>query len=165
MTTDELGFEFVAKHLLCEYFCHTANISPSSPKMTNNFISGCNGIFGLPMEAKDVTVEDLKGSFPTQEVLQKWHDGEDVEWPPMDEEPEFPELRFEIGTRVLCRIGPDANKDWAPGKIVLLWYREPNWPRGSFAPYKIRLDDGRDIFAPGDMDQVIRAAPVTAQKG
>lgn len=108
------------------------------------------------MEAKDVTPEDLEGNFPTPEVLQKWHDGEDADWPPIDAEPEFPELRFEVGTPVLCRIGPDATTDWAPGKITLLWYREPSWPKGSFAPYKIQLDDGRSIFAPGDMDQVIR---------
>lgn len=123
--------------------------------------SGCNGIFGLPVEAKDVTLETLKSNFPTPEVLEKWHAGEDADWPPMDEEAEaeFPELRFDVGTRVLCRIGPDVNKDWAPGEIVLLWYREPNWPQGSFAPYKIKLDDGRNIFAPGDMDQVIRLDP------
>jgi hypothetical protein len=108
------------------------------------------------MEAKDVTKDDLKHNFPTLEVLEKWAAGEDADWPPMDEEPDFPELRFQMGTKVLCRIGPDATKDWAPGTVVLLWYREPNWPNGSFAPYKIQLDDGRNIFAPADMDQVIR---------
>eukprot|EP00537_Pseudo-nitzschia_pungens_P006498 CAMPEP_0172359754 /NCGR_PEP_ID=MMETSP1060-20121228/3912_1 /TAXON_ID=37318 /ORGANISM="Pseudo-nitzschia pungens, Strain cf. cingulata" /LENGTH=135 /DNA_ID=CAMNT_0013081539 /DNA_START=971 /DNA_END=1378 /DNA_ORIENTATION=- len=117
--------------------------------------SGKDGMIGLPMEAREVTKEELASRFPTVEVLEKWHRGEDAEWPPY-EEPEFPELRFDIGTRVLCRIGADAEKDWAPGKVVQLWYSEENWPPGSFAPYKVRLDDGRDIFAPGDMDQVIR---------
>ena len=127
--------------------------------------SGCSGIFGIPMKAMEVTPEELKFSFPTPDVLEKWHKGEDAEWPPLEEEDEDgeefkdrPQLRFELGTRVQCRIGPDATKDWADGTICLLWYRESNWPKGSFAPYKIALDDGREIFAPGDMDQIIRKA-------
>lgn len=108
------------------------------------------------MEAREVTKEELEASFPTRDVLEKWHQGEDADWPPMEEPAEMPELRFDIGTRVQCRIGPDATKDWASGTVVLLWYREPNWPPASFAPYKIKLDDGREIFAPGDMDQIIR---------
>lgn len=116
-------------------------------------------MFGLPMEAREVNPEELKHAFPTTEVLQKWHQGEDADWPPMEDPGEMPELRFSIGTRVQCRIGPDATKDWANGTIILLWYREANWPPGSFAPYQIKLDDGREIFAPGDMDQIIRRAP------
>lgn len=123
--------------------------------------SGSNGMFGLPMEAREVTEEDLQGSFPTADVLEKWQRGEDAEWPPaMDpSNMEMPELRFDMGTKVLCRIGPDATKDWAPGTIVMLWYREDSWPPGSLAPYKVKLDDGRDIFAPGDIDQVIKKQP------
>ena len=37
--------------------------------------------------------------------------------------------------------------------IVALNYSEP----GSVAPYQIQLDDGRLIFTPQDIDQVIRA--------
>ena len=107
------------------------------------------------MEAREVTKEDLEAMFPTKEVLEAWHRGEDADWPPMDDGA-LPQLRFEQGAKVLCRIGPDAAKDWAPGTVIQLWYREANWPEGSFAPYKIKLDDGRDIFAPADMDQVIR---------
>jgi hypothetical protein len=110
------------------------------------------------MEAKEVTKEELKNNFPTVPVLEAWFRGEDADWPPM-EDPDFPELRFSVGTRVLCRVGPNAETDWAAGTIVLLWYREETWPPGSFAPYKIELDDGRNIFAPGDMDQVIRKHP------
>ena len=112
-------------------------------------------MFGLPMEAKEVTREELQTSFPTVDILEKWSKGIDADWPPMDSTG-MPKLRFDIGQKVECRIGPDAVKDWAPGTIVLLWYREINWPEGSFAPYKVKLDDGRDIFAPADMDQVIR---------
>jgi hypothetical protein len=105
------------------------------------------------MEAKEVTLEELRPMFPPADVIQKWHRGEEADWPP---EPELPELRFDVGSRVLCRLGPNA---WTPGTVVMLWYREDNWPPGSFAPYQVKLDDGRLIFAPADMDQVIKAAP------
>jgi hypothetical protein len=107
-------------------------------------------MFALPMEPKEVTLDHLSASFPPADVLEKWYNGEDAPWPP---EPEPPELRFELGTSVLCRVG--AN-EWAPGTVHQLWYRENGWPEGAFAPYKIRLDDGRFIFAPQDVDQVIR---------
>lgn len=121
-----------------------------------NTYSGVDGFLGIPMYAHEITLEELKAKFPTTEVLTKWHKGEEADWPPM-EDMEFPELRFDVGKKIMCRIGPDAEKDWAPGTIVQLWYAEANWPPGSFAPYKIKLDDGRFIFAPGDMDQVVRA--------
>ena len=115
-------------------------------------------MMGLPMEAHEVTEEELKHIFPPPEVLRKWHRGEEAEWPPIDDEG-MPQLRFEVGQRVLCRIGPDPVTGWAAGTIIQLWYREPNWPGGSWAPYKIKLDDNRHIFAPGDLDQVIRKHP------
>jgi hypothetical protein len=37
-----------------------------------------------------------------------------------------------------------------------LWYREPNWPPGQMAPYKVQLDDGRNIFAPADQQDIVR---------
>jgi len=117
---------------------------------------------GLPMEAKEVDPEELKNIFPPREILEKWHRGEEAEWPPEPEWEEgampsgLPPLRFAVGQKVLCRVGAE---DWGPGTIVQLWYRESHWPPGSWAPYKIKLDDGRDIFAPGDLDQVIKANP------
>ena len=116
-------------------------------------VSGGQGFLGLPMEAKAVKTEHLQAAFPPAEIVEKWFRGEDAEWPP---EPEPVELRFQQGTKVLCRVGPT---DWAPGTVVQLWYREPNWQQGMYAPYKIRLEDGRDIFAPQDMDQIIRLNP------
>lgn len=117
-------------------------------------------MLGLPMEAREITEESLSAAFPTEDILRKWHRGEDAPWPPdpdFEAEDEFeyelPQLRFELDTRVECRIGPSQ---WAVGTIVQLWYRETSWPRGSWAPYKVRLDDGRVIYAPGDMDQIIR---------
>eukprot|EP00934_Nitzschia_sp_Nitz4_P007080 Nitzschia sp. Nitz4//scaffold1_size375055//176227//176860//NITZ4_000270-RA/size375055-augustus-gene-0.674-mRNA-1//1//CDS//3329541027//7070//frame0 len=139
-----------------EVQCGDPECAPIDTAVTIVFESGCNGIFGMPFEAKDVTKEEVQNSFPTQDVLEKWQRGEDAEWPPIPGPEDLPELRFDIGTKVQCRIGPDPKKDWANGEIVQLWYHEPNWPPGSFAPYKIKLDDGRDIFAPGDMDEIIR---------
>lgn len=121
----------------------------------------------MPMEAKEVNQEILKIGFPTPEVLHKWSKGEEADWPPMEDEVEvdeammgqLPKLRFELNSKVLCRIGENAETDWAAGTVIKLWYREPRWPRGSYAPYQVQLDDGREIFAPADMDQVIKAAP------
>jgi hypothetical protein len=116
-------------------------------------------MFGLPLEANEVTLEELQENFPTEEYLRKWFRGEEAEWPP---EPEFddermPTLRFDVGTKVLCRVGPDA---WHAGTIVQKWYREESWPQGAWAPYKVLLDDGRNIFAPGDLPQIIKERPV-----
>mmetsp|Transcript_13136 Transcript_13136/g.18592 ORF Transcript_13136/g.18592 Transcript_13136/m.18592 type:complete len:196 (+) Transcript_13136:285-872(+) len=141
-----------------EVQCGDPNCAPIDTAITILFPSGGRGMMGLPMEAKDVTEEELQHAFPTKKVLEAWHRGEEAEWPP---EPDFsdpsvlPDLRFELGTRVKCRIGPDPVTGWAKGEVIQLWYREANWPPQAWAPYKIRLDDGRDIFAPGDMDQVI----------
>jgi len=132
-----------------EIQCGDPQCAPIDTAITLVFTSGQQGMFGVPMEAQEVTEKEIKNSFPTPDVIEKWHKGEDAEWPP--DEPIA--LRFHIGMFVLCRVGPT---DWAPGKVIQLWYREPNWPQGSFAPYKIKLDDGREIYAPADMEQIIR---------
>jgi hypothetical protein len=105
------------------------------------------------MEAREVTREIIESSFPTLDVLEKWYRGEEAEWPP---EPEPVSLRFQVGQKVLCRVGPTS---WAPGTVIELWYRESGWQQGMFAPYKVHLEDGRDIFAPQDIEQVIRVNP------
>ena len=118
-------------------------------------------MLGIPMEAKDIKLEHVKIVFPPNDVLIKWHAGEDVDWPPLDEEFEdnnMPTLRFLVGQRVECRVGPDPETGWATGTITQLWYHEATWPSESYAPYQIQLDDGRRIFAPQDVDQVIRSA-------
>lgn len=118
---------------------------------------------GLPMEAKEVVIDELKNVFPPREILEKWHKGQHAEWPPEPEWQEggvlpngLPQLRFEVGQKVLCRVGAD---DWQSGEVMQLWYREQHWPPQSWAPYKIKLDDGRDIFAPGDLEQIIKINP------
>lgn len=107
----------------------------------------------LPKPSDEVTMEDMKEMFPPEDIFQKWYDGEDAEWPP---EPELEELRFDLGQEVLCRVGPT---DWVAGTVVQLWYREKTWPEFVFAPYKILLQDGRSIFAPQDVDEIIRINP------
>jgi hypothetical protein len=117
------------------------------------------GMFGIPNEAKEITEEEVKEFFPTEDVIEAWARGEKAPWPPEDEVwdddyPEFPPVRFQVGARVECRTGQD---EWVRGKVILVWYREPHWPVNSWAPYQIQLDDGRLIFAPADTEQVIRA--------
>ena len=68
-----------------------------------------------------------------------------------------PALRFSVGQKVSCRVGPDPVADWADGTITRLRYTEPGWGERS-APYQILLDDGRYIFAPEDTEAVIKAA-------
>ena len=126
--------------------------------------SGGSGMLGIPMTVKEVKPEHLKSVFPPNDILTKWHAGEDADWPPLDEDYELdednmPRLRFGLGQRVQCRIGPDAVTGWASGTVMLLWYREASWPPGSMAPYQVQLDDGRMIFAPQDVEQVIRSGP------
>jgi len=65
------------------------------------------------------------------------------------------ELRFTVGTKVQCKTG-HGEDGWSNGTIIKLWYREERWPAGRLAPYQIKLDDGRLIFAPLDDDRVIR---------
>lgn len=92
------------------------------------------------MMAKEVTQEHLDEFFPPPEILHKWHKGEEADWPPREPMP-MPgdRLRFDVGARVLCRTGPDAEKDWSPGTIIKLWYREGGWPEGAYAPIKFSL--------------------------
>jgi len=149
-----------------EVQCGDPDCAPIDTAVAIMFPSGGRGMMGLPFEAKDVTKVTLIEAFPTPQVLAAWARGEDAEWPPIEEfedsddddnfNDQRPRLRFEVGKRVACRIGPDPVTGWAPGKVVQLWYREPTWPANSWAPYKIELEDGRNIFAPGDVDQIIR---------
>ena len=64
-------------------------------------------------------------------------------------------FRFDIGTRVACRVGQHED-DRAFGEVVAHFWREPSWPPERWAPYQIRLDSSELIFAPADIDGVIR---------
>ena len=66
------------------------------------------------------------------------------------------EPRFSVGDRVECCIAADP-EEWAPGTVISLWFRFPEWPAGEYAPYQIKLDDSEElIFAPEDHDNCIR---------
>jgi len=112
--------------------------------------SNGRGMIALPLSPEEVTQDDLIDNFPDDVTLAKWSRGEKAPWPPR------PELRFEIGERVECRIGPHPVKGWAAGRVIKHFYTEPNWPPNMVAPYQIALHDGRLIFAPADNDNVIR---------
>mmetsp|Transcript_30461 Transcript_30461/g.81946 ORF Transcript_30461/g.81946 Transcript_30461/m.81946 type:complete len:212 (+) Transcript_30461:81-716(+) len=113
-------------------------------------------MFGMPMEVNEVDQEALQEFMPTAHVLEGWGRGEEHKWPPLPDPGEPPEvdLRFNIDDRVECRIGPTK---WAPGTVIKHWYREAGWATGHFAPYQIQLDTGKRIFAPKDVNEVIRA--------
>lgn len=66
-------------------------------------------------------------------------------------QPPKTKLRFKVGQKVRCKNGT-----WAKGTIVKLWYREPYWETGRFAPYQVELDDGDLIFVPKDTDQLVK---------
>lgn len=145
-----------------EVQCGDPNCSPIDTAIAVLFPSGGRGMFGIPAESKNIKEEDLNDYFPTEEVLEAWGRGEEANWPPSnsnsieDLTKNLPELRFEVGARVQCRVGPDPKNGWASGSVIQLWYKEPDWPPNSFAPYKILLDDGKNIFAPGDLETIIR---------
>jgi hypothetical protein len=141
-----------------EVQCGDPDCAPIDTAIAIMFPAGGRGMLGLPMTAHEVTIEILEENFPYGEVLEKWFLGQEADWPPLDDmDAHLPELRFEVGQKVECRIGPDEVTGWAKGVVKQLWYREQGWADGSFAPYKVSLDDGRLIFAPGDVDMVIRA--------
>lgn len=54
---------------------------------------------------------------------------------------------------------------WTAGSVVKLFYTQSSFPPNSCAPYQIKLDDGRLIFAPADEDRVIRRATGAASEG
>lgn len=67
-------------------------------------------------------------------------------------------LRFPIESTVECFLG----EGWTTGTVVAHYHREPSWEPEQWAPYQIRIDDGRGgtalIFAPVDEDTCVRAS-------
>ena len=115
--------------------------------------TGGKGEFSIPFPLKDITDETITKSFPNSETLTMWCAGLESNWPPKTP------VRFNIGDRVLCRIGPDPVSGWSKGRIIALHYREPSFPPGVTAPYQIWLHDGRLIYAPQDIDELIKLRP------
>eukprot|EP01006_Ploeotia_vitrea_P068044 TRINITY_DN99634_c0_g1_i1.p1 TRINITY_DN99634_c0_g1~~TRINITY_DN99634_c0_g1_i1.p1 ORF type:complete len:214 (+),score=5.88 TRINITY_DN99634_c0_g1_i1:26-667(+) len=140
-----------------EIICGDPACAPIDTVVTLVWKDGGRGMFGMPLDPLEVQQEDILDSFPTNDVLTKWSKGEPAEWPPR------PQLRFNVDDRVACRIGPHPVTGWAPGRIIKLFYREPNWPPNMMAPYQVMLHDGRLIFAPQDTDNVIKLRPPRAE--
>jgi membrane protease YdiL (CAAX protease family) len=68
-------------------------------------------------------------------------------------------LRFRVGTEVLCNMGMLAAPQWAPGRVVDLNCEKPT---GQYHPYQVKLECGTLIFAPQDIDTIIKAANPSA---
>jgi len=139
-----------------EVVCGDPSCAPVDTIFTFLWENSGKGVFAIPLEAHEITQDELTDFFPDDETLQAWKEGKRARWPPL------PKLRFDIGERVECRVGPHPVKGWAPGRIIKLHYSEPSWPPNMIAPYQISLHDGRLIFAPQDNDQVIRLRPPAA---
>eukprot|EP01040_Poterioochromonas_malhamensis_P001784 gene1784-1905_t len=139
-----------------EVQCGDPTCAPIDTVFTLVWGSTGTGLFAIPASAAEITKDELVEFFPDRETLENWKAGRRARWPPL------PQLRFKVGDRVECRIGPHPVKGWAPGRIIKLYYSEPNWPPNMVVPYQIALHDGRLIFAPQDTDQVIRLRPPPA---
>lgn len=140
-----------------EVVCGDPTCAPIDTVFTLLWQSGGRGMFAIPFAPDEIqTQEELAELFPDHETLTAWKDGKRAPWP------RRPSLRFDIGARVECRVGPHPVKGWVPGRIIKLHYTEPSWPPNMVAPYQIALHDGRLIFAPQDTDRVIRLRPPAA---
>lgn len=65
-------------------------------------------------------------------------------------------LRFEVGTAVMCNMGPSG---WKLGRVIALRYRETHWPPEREAPYQVALEaDHMLIFVPEDDPRYCREA-------
>jgi len=65
-------------------------------------------------------------------------------------------FRFEIGTAVMCNLGPSG---WKLGRIIALHYREEHWPVEQVAPYQVILEsDHMLIYVPEDDVRYCREA-------
>ena len=74
--------------------------------------------------------------------------------PPDFRERKIASLRFAVGDKVECKMGPG---EWTAGAVVKqLYFDEYNF-RNIPAPYQVQLDDGTLIWAPEDDDTCIRA--------
>ena len=61
-------------------------------------------------------------------------------------------LRFSVGSRIECLTGSPSR--WQAGLIIQLGYTEATW--SSPVPYQIKLDNGRTVFVPKDLETYVR---------
>ena len=63
-------------------------------------------------------------------------------------------LRFDIGSTILCNLGPNG---WKLGRVIALHYREADWPKEQVAPYQVLLESEHAlIYVPEDDDRYCR---------
>mmetsp|Transcript_16041 Transcript_16041/g.11571 ORF Transcript_16041/g.11571 Transcript_16041/m.11571 type:complete len:233 (-) Transcript_16041:208-906(-) len=139
-----------------EVICGDPSCAPVDTVVTLVWEPSGKGLFSIAASPAELTRDDLQEEFPDRETLDAWKVGKRARWP------KLPSLRFNVGDRVECRIGPHPVKGWAPGRIIKLYYSESSWPPNMVVPYQIALHDGRLIFAPQDNDQLIRLRPPAA---
>ena len=158
-----------------EVQCGDPNCAPVDTVICVMFEGGGQETVGVPCTMAEVDEEFLNVFCPPANVWMDWAKGIENNWHPaelggggfMDEEEYLRQymdqvkLRFSVGAIVECRVGTDPVTGWAGGRVLSLYYREANWPPTSIAPYKVKLDDGRSIFAPADDDQVIRLKKIS----
>ena len=142
--------------------CTDENCDPTGTVVQYFFREGRPGAVEIPKGIFDVSMEDFREVMPPEDVLRAWSEGRKMDWPPMPEAPPAPTfethpLRFDIGRRVRCRIGPDPVRGWRAGRVVKHYYRESKWAPDKFVPYQVQLDDGTLIYAPRDKDKLIQA--------
>jgi len=148
-----------------EIQCGDPECAPIDTVIRIIYRDACGTAFGIPCEVEEVEVGDVERQMPPEAVVADWANGTPTTWPP-EPEPQEPgpvptdRLRFEVGTRVRCRVGPGED-GWAAGAVVAHWYRGRSWPTGQYAPYQVQLDrqdmGSGLIFAPYDDDACIRA--------
>mmetsp|Transcript_11593 Transcript_11593/g.31240 ORF Transcript_11593/g.31240 Transcript_11593/m.31240 type:complete len:270 (-) Transcript_11593:256-1065(-) len=130
--------------------CGDPGCAPIDTIINLTWQEGLSKPIKVGLEAHQVDYPDLQEALPPVEVITSWSQGEDAK---------SPELRFANGLKVQCRVGADPVTGWAAGTIVALWYREEAWPSGAYAPYQIKLDDGRLIFGESGTFATHRQAP------
>ena len=143
---------------LTEIQCGSA-LCPIDTCVLLTFPNGAAHQYGMPFMVTDVTINEVREYLPSEKLYktlsknqQDDHDANNEG----DEDPYASRLRYKLGDAVSCRTSEDPIKGWSSGEIVQVKYREKTWPLGVYAPYKVRLDDGRCIFAPRDEPDVVR---------
>lgn len=100
--------------------------------------------FGLPKMARHVQQVELEREFPPANILLRWAQGDDAEWPEPDAPPDY-KLQFQRGDRVDAYLGGA----WRPATVVQQWWRDTTWPKFAWVCYRIRVDDtGAFTYAP-----------------
>jgi len=119
-------FDYVAGLLIDvnEVICGDPSCAPVDTVFTLIWEGGGRGVFAIPLAPNEISQEDLIDFFPVslenflfvhqtviqtlsnkdEDTLTQWKAGKKARWP------RLPELRYKIGDRVECRIGPHPVK-------------------------------------------------------